>query len=100
MIVTGRHLPRRTFLKGLGAAVALPMLDAMTPAFAKPVTAGTGPTRLSFVYVPNGVTLNQWTPSGAGRTFEFSRILKPIEPFRDLRRKEGWLLSKRRRILL
>jgi len=83
MIVTGRHLPRRTFLKGLGAAVALPMLDAMTPAFAAPVNAGTAPTRLSFVYVPNGVTLNQWTPSGAGRTFEFSRILKPLEPFRD-----------------
>jgi len=83
MIVTGRHLPRRTFLKGLGAAVALPMLDAMTPAFARPASAGTAPTRLSFVYVPNGVTLNQWTPSAAGRTFEFSRILKPLEPFRD-----------------
>ena len=83
MIVTGRHLPRRTFLKGLGTAVALPMLDAMTPAFARPVSAGTAPTRLSFVYVPNGVTLNQWTPSAAGRTFEFSRILKPLEPFRD-----------------
>jgi Protein of unknown function (DUF1552) len=83
MIVTGRHLPRRTFLKGLGAAVALPMLDAMTPAFGKTAVRSTTPTRLSFVYIPNGVTLNQWTPAGAGRGFEFSRILKPLEPFRD-----------------
>ena len=82
MIVTGCHLPRRTFLKGLGAAVALPMLDAMTPAFAAPAARG-GQTRLAFVYVPNGVTLDQWTPALSGRAFEFSRILKPLEPFRD-----------------
>jgi hypothetical protein len=82
MIVTGCHLPRRTFLKGLGAAVALPMLDAMTPAFAAPAARG-GQTRLAFVYVPNGVTLDQWTPAQSGRAFEFSRILKPLEPFRD-----------------
>jgi hypothetical protein len=82
MIVTGRHLPRRTFLKGLGAAVSLPMLDAMTPAFAAPAASGS-PTRLAFVYVPNGVTLDQWTPAGVGRSFEFTRILKPLEPFRD-----------------
>jgi Protein of unknown function (DUF1552) len=83
MIVTGRHLPRRTFLKSLGAAVALPMLDAMTPAFAGVTVRSTTPTRLAFVYVPNGVTLNQWTPPSTGRGFEFSRILKPLEPFRD-----------------
>jgi hypothetical protein len=82
MIVTGCHLPRRTFLKGLGAAVALPMLDAMTPAFAAPAARG-GQIRLAFVYVPNGVTLDQWTPAQSGRAFEFSRILKPLEPFRD-----------------
>ena len=82
MIVTGRHLPRRTFLKGLGTAVALPMLDAMTPAFAGAAASG-GPTRLAFIYVPNGVTLDQWTPAGVGRSFEFTRILKPLEPFRD-----------------
>jgi hypothetical protein len=82
MIVTRRHLPRRTFLKGLGAAVALPVLDAMTPAFAAPASTA-GQTRLAFVYVPNGVTLDQWTPAATGRAFEFSRILKPLEPFRD-----------------
>ena len=49
MIVTGRHLPRRTFLKGLGTAVALPVLDAMTPAFARAAVRNDAPTRLSFV---------------------------------------------------
>jgi hypothetical protein len=82
MIVTGKHLPRRTFLKGLGAAVALPMLDAMTPAFAGPALKQT-PTRLAFTYIPNGVTLEAWTPAAAGRAFEFTRILKPLEALRE-----------------
>jgi len=82
MIVTGKHLPRRTFLKGLGAAVALPMLDAMTPAFAAPALKRT-PTRLAFTYIPNGVTLQAWTPAAAGREFEFTRILKPLEALRE-----------------
>ena len=55
MIITGTHLPRRTFLRGLGAAVALPMLDAMTPALAKAAPAGAGTRRLVFTYVTNGV---------------------------------------------
>ena len=59
MIVTGKHLPRRTFLKGLGAAVALPMLDAMTPAFAAPALKQ-APTRLAFTYIPNGVRLTAY----------------------------------------
>jgi hypothetical protein len=82
MIITRRHLPRRTFLRGLGAAIALPMLDAMQPALAR---AGTpkSPVRLAFTYVPNGVTLADWRPEGAGRAFAFTRILKPLEPFRD-----------------
>jgi hypothetical protein len=82
MIVTGKHLPRRTFLKGLGAAVALPMLDAMTPAFAAAALKRT-PTRLAFTYIPNGVTLQAWTPAAAGREFEFTRILKPLEALRE-----------------
>ena len=82
MIVTGKHLPRRTFLKGLGAAVALPMLDAMTPAFAAPALKQT-PTRLAFTYIPNGVTLEAWTPAAGGRDFEFTRILKPLEALRE-----------------
>jgi hypothetical protein len=82
MIITRKHLPRRTFLKGLGATIALPMLDAMRPALAAGA-ALEAPTRLAFVYVPNGVTLADWTPAAAGRSFAFSRILKPLEPFRD-----------------
>jgi hypothetical protein len=82
MIVTRRHLPRRTFLRGLGAIVALPALDAMTPAFAS--TAGQRrPLRLAFTYVPNGVTMADWTPKSDGPGFEFSRILKPLEAFRQ-----------------
>ena len=83
MIVTRRHLPRRTFLKGMGAVIAVPVLDAMTPAFAAPAQAGKAPLRLAFTYVPNGVTMVDWTPTGDGAAFEFSRILKPLERFRE-----------------
>ena len=88
MIITRRHLPRRTFLKGMGAVIALPALDAMTPAFAQgsglaaTARASSAPVRLAFMYVPNGVTMADWTPRTAGAAFEFSRILKPLEPFR------------------
>ena len=84
MIVTGKHLPRRTFLKGMGAVIALPMLDAMTPAFGAPAAAaGKTPLRLAFTYVPNGVTMADWTPAAVGSGFEFSRVLKPLERFRE-----------------
>jgi hypothetical protein len=78
--VARKHLPRRTVLRGLGTAVALPWLDAMRPAFA---ATEPSPLRLAFTYVPNGVTLADWTPKGTGPDFELSRILKPLEPFRD-----------------
>lgn len=81
MIVTGRHLPRRTFLKGLGATLALPMLHAMAPALdAAPAQPA---TRLAFTYVPNGVTMPAWTPKVAGGAFELTRILQPLAAFRD-----------------
>ena len=83
MIVTRKQLHRRTFLRGMGAAIALPVLDAMTPALAATGRAAKTPVRLSFVYVPNGITMADWTPGGAGRGFEYSRILKPLEPFRQ-----------------
>jgi Protein of unknown function (DUF1552) len=82
MIITGHRLPRRTFLRGLGAAIALPALDAMTPALAAPA-AKQAPLRLAFTYVPNGVTLPDWTPAGSGRAFELTRILAPLAPYRD-----------------
>jgi len=79
-MVTKKHLPRRTFLQGVGATIALPYLDAMTPAFAaaeKPVT------RAAFVYTANGIIMNDWTPAETGSNFVFSKTLKPIETFRD-----------------
>lgn len=82
MIITHKHLPRRTVLKSLGATIALPLLDAMTPALAKPI-AKQSPIRLAFTYVPNGVTPSAWTPAGVGRDFAMSRILEPLAPFRQ-----------------
>jgi hypothetical protein len=84
MIITRKHLPRRTFLRGLGTAIALPMLDAMAPALAAPARiAGKAPTRLSFTYIPQGAIMQHWTPKGTGKDFEFTRILKALEPFRE-----------------
>jgi hypothetical protein len=89
MFLSKRHLPRRTFLRGVGATLALPLLDAMVPALtAQSRTAARPLRRLGFVYMPNGVArnftgINYWTPLGEGTTFEFSPILKPLEPFRD-----------------
>ena len=81
MIVLGKHLPRRTFLRGMGAMVALPVLDAMTPAFAAPAMRK-APLRLAFTYVPNGITMAEWTPKAAGAAFEYTRVMKPLEKFR------------------
>src|SRR5271170_5806994 len=84
MFITKTHLPRRTFLRGLGVTLALPLLDAMLPAQTLlKKTAAAGSPRIGFVYVPHGAIMNQWTPEAEGTGFEFSRILKPLEPFRD-----------------
>ena len=84
------QIHRRTFLRGVGAAMALPMLDAMVPsvrsmaqAAGVPTTPARFPKRMAFVYVPNGVTMNQWTPKAAGRGFDLPRILQPLTPFKD-----------------
>ena len=80
-IITGKAVPRRTFLRGLGAtAVALPFLDAMTPAFAAPKA----PLRLAFLYVPNGIDMKNWNIAEEGPlTGAFPRVMKPLEAFRD-----------------
>jgi hypothetical protein len=85
MFITKMALPRRTFLKGLGATVALPLLDAMTPALtAASRTAANPVMRMGFFYVPNGMFLPNFHPGGTGgRAFELTPILKPLEPFRD-----------------
>ena len=73
-------LPRRTFLRGLGTAVALPFLDAMTPAFA---SAFAPVTRVAFIYTANGVIMRDWTPAETGAGFAFTKTLHALEPFRD-----------------
>jgi hypothetical protein len=85
MIVTKKALPRRTVLRGIGATVALPFLDAMAPALtATERTAANPVPRLGFVYAPNGMFLPNFHPAGGGgRGFEMSPILKPLEPYRD-----------------
>ncbi|HUG73887.1 MAG TPA: DUF1552 domain-containing protein [Steroidobacteraceae bacterium] len=84
MYLTKKHLSRRMVLQGAGAAIALPLLDAMIPAHtALAQTAGAARTRLAFVYFPHGAVQKYWTPEGTGRDFKFSPILKPIEPMRD-----------------
>ena len=83
MFLSRKHLPRRTFLRGMGAAVALPLLDAMLPA-QTPVTktAAKPLPRLGFVYVPHGAIMDRWTPKTEGADFDMTPILKPLERFR------------------
>src|SRR6188474_2435531 len=84
MVVFKKHIPRRTFIRGMGVTLALPLLDSMIPArtlFAQ--TAGKPLSRLGFVYVPHGAIMDKWTPATEGAGFEFTPILKPIEPFHD-----------------
>jgi hypothetical protein len=84
MIISKMALPRRTFLRGLGATMALPLLDAMVPALsALNKTAAKSASRLAFIYVPNGAVMDKWTPATAGRGFELSPTLSPLEPFRN-----------------
>jgi len=84
MLITKKHLPRRTFLRGMGVTLALPLLDSMVPAQTLTRNTAAAPLpRLGFVYVPHGAIMDKWTPATEGSGFEFSPILKPLEPFRD-----------------
>jgi hypothetical protein len=84
MIVTRKAISRRTVLRGMGTAVALPLLDAMVPALTAQVKTAASPIRrLGVVYHPNGVIYSNWLPTGVGRDFTLSRILAPLEPFRE-----------------
>lgn len=83
-IITKKHLHRRTFLQGVGVTLALPLLDSMVPALtAQSKTAAKPLQRLGFVYIPHGAVMNQWTPAKEGSGFEFTPVLKPLEPYRD-----------------
>ena len=84
MIVTKKALSRRTVLRGLGTAVALPLLDAMIPALTAAAQTPANPVRrLGVVYHPNGVIYDRWLPNGVGENFEISPTLLPLAPFRD-----------------
>ena len=79
-----KPLPRRTVLRGLGATLALPFLDAMVPSLARRASAAARPVhRFQTFYVPNGMAMPHWTPKGAGTAFELSPILEPLAPYRD-----------------
>jgi hypothetical protein len=84
MVLTKKHLSRRTVLRGAGVAVSLPLLEAMIPAgTALAATAANIKPRLAYVYFPHGAVQKFWTPEGSGKDFQFSRILKPLEGMRD-----------------
>ena len=88
MIITKKALPRRTFLRGVGAALAVPLLDAMVPALSAQAEVARPVRRLGFIYLPNGVSMNfkgvnYWTPSREGADFELSPILSPLAAFRN-----------------
>src|SRR5258708_37560027 len=83
-LLSKKYLARRTVLRGLGASVALPLLDSMVPAqtpLAK--TAANPQVRLGLCFIPHGAVMSNWTPIGEGADFKLSRTLTPLQPFRD-----------------
>jgi len=84
MFITKKYLSRRTFLRGAGVTIALPFLESMVPA-QTPLskTAANPKSRMACIYIPHGATMDHWTPATEGTGFEFSEILKPLEPFRE-----------------
>jgi len=78
-MIMRKALPRRTFLKGMGTAIALPFLDAMTPALASSRIPGQAPVRMGFVYVPNGMDVRNWNLDYEGKLDKLSRIMQPLE---------------------
>ncbi|HEX9158598.1 MAG TPA: DUF1552 domain-containing protein, partial [Rhizomicrobium sp.] len=84
MFISKKHLSRRTFLRGAGVTVALPFLESMLPAQTRLAGSAAMPKpRLSCIYIPHGATMDHWTPAAEGKGFEFTEILKPLEPYRD-----------------
>lgn len=84
MMITKKAIHRRTVLRGIGAGLALPLLDGMVPAFAAIRNSAANPVRrFGVVYVPNGMAMKHWTPEGEGQAFEVTRLLNPISDYRD-----------------
>jgi len=82
--ITKKHVSRRMVLRGVGAAMALPLLESMVPA-QTPLsqTAAVPPTRFTGIFVPHGMAPGYWVPDKVGTGFDFTPIMKPLEPFRD-----------------
>jgi hypothetical protein len=80
MVILRKSIPRRAFLRGAGATLALPLLDAMTPALAAEIVR---PIRMAFIEVPNGIMMDKWTPATEGANFALTPILEPLAEFRD-----------------
>ena len=84
MMITKKAIPRRTVLRGIGATLALPLLDGMVPALSALSTTAANPVvRFGAVYVPNGIVMQNWTPAAEGTAFELTPTLQPLAPFRD-----------------
>src|SRR5215510_7920594 len=84
MLITRKAIPRRAVLRGIGATLALPLLDAMVPPLtALQNTAARPITRFGVMYVPNGMVMEQWTPAAQGASFELTPTLSPLAPFRE-----------------
>lgn len=96
MMIFKKSIPRRQVLRGMGAALALPLLDGMIPAFAQAAVGdpATSPKRLSFVYFPNGAIMEKWRPHTEGTGFQLPPILDPLAPFRNNLLVLGGLDSK------
>jgi hypothetical protein len=85
MILTRKHVSRRALLRGMGTAIALPVLDAMVPALGAMTKSAQkiAPSRMAFVYVPNGIDMRNWRPEGVGHSFNFPKILEPLSALQD-----------------
>ena len=81
------QLPRRTFLKGIGTTLALPLFESLAPGISSVASAAqapaTLPKRMAFVYIPNGADMANWTPKAVGTDFELPFALQPLQPVRD-----------------
>src|SRR4051812_14301358 len=85
MFLSKKHISRRTVLKGVGAAIALPLLDAMNPAATAwaATPAGTAAKRIAFIGFPHGAIMDHWSPKQTGADYELSEILQPLKAYRQ-----------------
>src|ERR1019366_8401337 len=98
--LTGRALPRRTILRGIGAAIGLPFLEAMSPVTAAGAGQGKAPVRIAFFYVPNGIVMDVWNPGYEGPFRELPRALKALDPYKQDMLQIGNLTHNTGRALL